>query len=294
MKSYLFLGLGPISRRLIESLISLNLDSNIGVITSRNIPSYWPKTIKILKLNEIANSQEKISYDFIFNSWKSLSDEKGNEKVACLKRLRIRNIRNSCLINFSTVGVYGSSEIPATELTPYRIINSYCSEKRNFEVLLENLFENDLINFRVSNVFGDSAFPDLINKAMIAHASNGQFNLVEPDKLSRDFLHIDTLVCIIKLIISSVENDTDFKRKFTHLNVATGVSLKLIEVIQKIERISNTKCDFTVISLDSYTIQNSHIDVSLLKSLYPNLDLQSSGRLDSYIFNYFRGLPEIL
>jgi hypothetical protein len=274
---FLFLGLGPISRNLIKSLCAKYPSRKIVVLSSGNPESWWPLNVSKTSFSDLSSSNN--NYNFIFNSWKNLD----NDKLILLSRFKQFDSIESYFINFSTVGVYGNHPMSVAESSSSSPINLYGHTKRNIEVNLKNLGLHNLINLRISNVFGDPAFQDFINLAISAQMKSENIKVVEPSLIYRDFLYIEQLVKYLDSFVEFVPENPEFWKGYLDLNVASGLSHSLQNIIDKINYFSGLNLRVTSVARSTDVIERSLVNASRLKEMFPQLHSNVDKDLDFYI-----------
>jgi hypothetical protein len=278
---FLFLGLGPISRNLIKKFSFQYPSRKILFLSSADREAWWPDNVSKTNSEEILSSN--VSYNFIINSWKNLDDDKLN----LLARFKQLDLDESYFVNFSTVGVYGNHNTSVHEESSCLPINFYGQTKRNIEINLKNLGLNNLINLRISNIFGDPGFQDFINLSIAAQMKSENIRVVEPTKIYRDFLHVEQLVRYLDSLIILISQNPDPWKGYIDLNIASGVSLSLQNIIDRINHFSGLSLDVTLISRNANVIERSHVNTSRLHGIFPQLLPDVNQDLDSYIKTRF-------
>ncbi|HSX41747.1 MAG TPA: NAD-dependent epimerase/dehydratase family protein [Candidatus Saccharimonadales bacterium] len=135
---------------------------------------------------------------------------------------------------FSSVHVYGESSKPATETSAIRPIGTYSTFKRDAETLLgEAIPAERLVIFRLTNVYGSSKNRGFIGLLMnrLAQADSTPITLNSNGRSKRDYILIDDVVGAVL----TVAND---KKSSGIVNVATGQSYSLLEVLERLEQVS--------------------------------------------------------
>ena len=240
------LGSGLITKRLAEEL---SFNSKVQVFTSREVVidqvsvSSYPSF-----LNEIPN------FDIVVMAWRGLP-ERGSEKSKVLRHL-VRNLSSDSLVlNLSSVSVYGQNNAINIEESGPRPINSYGLGKYYLERYLDIFSSSILCHLRISNVFGDPLFDDIINRILTSFKSNQPLILVSPENVTRDYISTNTVLRCIQLLILS--SDRIERRKI--FNISSGFSMSLVELTKFIEKCVNSKIDFTSSASNSDLILNSKI-----------------------------------
>jgi nucleoside-diphosphate-sugar epimerase len=216
------LGAGPIPNKLAQTL---RRNSTVELFTSQEI------TIDSVEVFEYETFTSRIiDSKVVVLAWRGLPRPE-SEKAEVLKYL-VQNIAsNSVIFNLSSVAVYGQNKGINYETTIPKPINSYGQSKLNLEIFLDTFAASKVCHLRISNVFGDSKFKDIVNKMLKAHSQNTTINLVEPQKQYRDYISIDFLILVLKSFIVS-SNQLDTRNVF---NISSGTSMNLSELREFIE-----------------------------------------------------------
>ena len=197
------LGKGPISLHFLEKF---ELSHDISIYTEQFNSG---ESNKILHYEKLLG--ERIdSKDAFIVTWRELPKD-GTIKSSILRFLSNNIHESNTLVYLSSVAVYGCTETVNSESGPLRPINNYGKAKVEFEKYLLNNLEAKLYIFRVSNVFGRNEFDDVINRILAACFNNAPLKLIEPEKVSRDFVSVDTLVDVISQLI--VGSDSYYSHK---------------------------------------------------------------------------------
>lgn len=283
MKTVLFLGYGPIAEQAIFSLKSSSQATKINVVTNSN------------QLNSAANflieepstwlqNTDPRTYDAVVISWKTLTGEFESERIRILQRLAISNCPR--IINLSSVAVYGESNDIVTEEHLANPKNSYGKSKRQIELHTERLNLRNVINLRISNVYGNHAFDDVINR-LVKNTINAQhMKVFSPTQIYRNFIDIETLNQIILNTILDKVSHLDIEG-FHNINIASDESHSLSEIICLVEKVSSLHVPIEIVSPDQHTIMKSLIDNTKMKLYYNNIEFDFSNKLTNYLAKAF-------
>lgn len=261
MRAILFLGYGPIASSIISNLLGSEANYTIEVVTS-SLPVSSPKGFKTSNPQDWMREQETKNFDLVINSWRELGDEKNTIRFEILKRLASNP--KLTLINLSTVAVYGECEYPKNELSPISPKNMYGIKKWQLEQHLISLRFCNVINLRISNVYGNIAFVDFFNKAVESYLNNSTFYIPYPDLIFRDFISLKEFLGIFERILAKYESSSH--QGVLDMNIGSGKSYSISEVFNALQEISGFEIPFEKTIPPENTIINSFIDVSKMKN----------------------------
>lgn len=274
--NFLFLGFGPIASRFLENHVSPVMGNKV-LIVSRNRSGIIANGISIV--DEPGREIFK-DIDVVINSWKSLESLNRGWEFEYLHRLA--NYANSKMlfVNLSSVAVYGEYKGPVDEGVDLNPINEYGIGKLEFENFLKEINMPNLFNLRISNVFGDFAFVDILNKIYNAIILGKSLEVVEPDRIMRDFISVNRVVSNINDLLNQLHLFQG--NAFIDLNISTGKSLYLSEAIEIIEEVCKRKLvvDFTPSSRE--TILESRVSNAKLRHLIKTQNPAPSEEIRTY------------
>lgn len=275
-KIYLFLGYGPITKRIINRLFSFEKPI-IHLITDRPIDKNLPPSLKVYSPSEAMTLVKTVSFNIAVNSWRSLNSSDVLNRKQFLAELASFN-QDLHFINLSTVAVYGDSKSVHTEVSAVNPINQYGRDKLELERHLDLVGLFLVQNLRIANVFGDINLRDVINKIIEASISKSKISLTEPSMVFRDFIHIDVLVEFVYTLINVTPN-LDCET----FNVATGNSTSLVEVVEICNRIFGSRLDYSIIGVRSDEIWQSRLNTKKFQSRFKPHTVSIEVLLESYI-----------
>jgi UDP-glucose 4-epimerase len=195
-----------------------------------------------------------VDSEVVILAWRGLPSP-GSEKSKILKHL-VENISpDSLIINLSSVAVYGQNPGINYETTPPKPINSYGHSKLDLEFYLNTFAISKVCNLRISNVFGDPGFSDVLNSILDGVINAVEVELVSPTTVSRDFISIDRFIEILKQIL--LLSNAIARREF--INVSAGKSMTLHELMNLVEHLSSSKISFLEVPLRNDVINQSLI-----------------------------------
>lgn len=259
--NFLFLGYGPITSNFIRRII-WDSDENAAIVVSRT---------SIINEIERVSFKEKLEHkdlehvDVVINSWKSLKSLNRGWEIPLLNSISNLESKKITFVNLSSVSVYGECPFEVDENSALKPINEYGVGKLEFENYLKLIRIPNLINLRISNVFGDVAFDDFLNRAFRKILERGVLEIVEPSRVVRDFIAVEK-------VVSHIENllNIPFLCKsngFVDLNVSGGKSLYLSEVLKIIEESTGEKLKANIIPPSDSTILESRVSNAKLRHL---------------------------
>lgn len=187
-----------------------------------------------------------------------------NQEAQFIRKLA-HDLHNSRahVIYFSTVLVYGNTQEPASETSPCAPIGPYSTFKKQAETILADLIPAERLTIlRLTNVYGDVG-----NRGIIGVLMN-KINTPQPtitlngDGLQqRDYLFIDDLVRAIILIANHPSASGI-------VNIATGTSHSLIEVVEAVSQVCGIPIRFNVNNTPTHEPTRSEIDNTRLREVY--------------------------
>ena len=205
----------------------IKIDRSFGDITN---PITWSKFPKCEIVVHLAGRT------FVPDSWIDSKNFININVIGTDLALNYCKKNNSKLIFLSSY-LYGvPKKIPIDESEPVKTTNPYTLSKKIAEDLCNFYSKNygvDVLILRPFNVFGPNQkehflIPSIIKQIDLAKEIN-----VKDLKPKRDFVYIKDLVeAIIKTI--------DLKEKFEIINIGSGVSYSVFQVIETIQKIKGT------------------------------------------------------
>lgn len=167
----------------------------------------------------------------------------------------------SRVIQLSSGSVYGESSGFSKENSDLRPVNSYGRQKLLEEESIRKVFDgkSPVLALRISNVYGDSAFQDFINRCIESALKRNSLEVFSSGTLHRDFLFVDNLIKIIGELL-----DTNSNSDLEYLNISSGKRVSIAEVITHISHILSIEIKQLEVSKPSGVVQNSLLDNSKL------------------------------
>ena len=265
------LGSGPITNALARAL---GRNSMVKLYTERTT---WIDGVEVLKYQSFIS--QAIDSDILILAWRGLP-EQGSEKEVVLEHLAQNSPVNALILNLSSVAVYGENSDINFETVVPKPINSYGHAKYNLECYLNTYAIPKVCNLRISNVFGDPEFTDIVNK--ILNANKRPTNLITPEATSRDFISQKSLISSISNLIKTSHR---IPRREV-FNISTGNSLTLMELKNLIESTLNLEILWAPIPQDSMVIQVSMVSNLKLRTFLDIKFTSDNEELISYIKDF--------
>jgi nucleoside-diphosphate-sugar epimerase len=223
------LGYGPITEHLYNLL---HRNSEMFLYSERAIQVH---DLNIKSYKDFVD-QKIDNYDVVVMAWRELPPF-GVIKREVLDFLKDNLQVNNKVIYLSSVSVYGQNATSCTEDTEPHPINIYGKSKYEIEKYLKDSIVCDLIVLRLSNVFGDSKFPDLVNKIIHSSYSRQTLELHSPAKIERDFISITSVVRCVERVLTS----TSPIESYEVFNVSSGESITLETLHSLVEQVLDLK-----------------------------------------------------
>jgi nucleoside-diphosphate-sugar epimerase len=165
------------------------------------------------------------------------------------------------------------------ETTNPKPINSYGQSKFDLECYLNATAASKVCNLRISNVFGDPKFNDILNRILDGILNKKSIDLVSPKSISRDFISIGALIGALKVVISLSESLA--KREV--INISSGESTTLYSLLNIVENLGGSKTSFVELSVSNDLIERSVISNSKMNTLLNHEIKSQSLELQKYI-----------
>ena len=266
-----FFGFGDITKELINRYI-LNQE-NICVIS--NNPNLLKTNLKYSKINRNFITldwktaiKSEISSNTTFIAWRDLNYFLNIETLTWINSHKYKTKK---IIHLSSASVYEPLKEKFKEIDFLIKIDSLgeYEKQRNFisKQLLEaklqwlsKIKQADLINLRISNVYGKNLSKGFINESISNILNNRPVQLYSDINPIRDYLFIDDLTFAITQLNMLNLHSSD-------INISTGVGLASTEVVEALH--SKSIIDFQTIELKSpkNLQQKSVLDCSKLEKL---------------------------
>lgn len=192
--------------------------------------------------------------DIFILAWRGFPTE-NKDRLGVLDYLKSNLRPENLFINISSVSVYGEAPTAATEKTLPMPINEYGRSKLKLEKYSEINFRSKVCQLRVSNVFGDIKFTDVINQLIKAGEASIQISLMAPDIIERDYISIFDVVSLIRQL-TIMGGDLAHHEVF---NLSSNESISLSKLVTVIEEVRRLKVDILVKKLSKGVIEKSRI-----------------------------------
>jgi UDP-glucose 4-epimerase len=164
---------------------------------------------------------------------------------------------------FSTALVYGNTSIKATETTPPNPVEEYAQFKLEAEVIIKEYISPErLVTLRLANIYGSPQNKGFIGFLMQKlKEPQSKISLNGDGKQMRDYVFVDDLVQAVIAI-------TKKTKEFGVVNISTGVSYSLIQVINLLSEITRQKINYTITNSVVNETKTSLIDNIRLRNIY--------------------------
>jgi UDP-glucose 4-epimerase len=219
--------------------------------------------------------------DIVVLGWRGLPPN-NTPKQKILQMLSEKMTMDNRLINLSSVAVYGNTASPASEDHPISLVNSYGVGKKALEEYCDLNLDTTVHHLRISNVFGDIAFDDIVNRMLRSQKDCKPLSIAEPTKITRDFISIETLLRAIKEIVVDVRS---FQKREV-LNICSGESITLHTLMEIVRSINGDSLNFTETTAPNDVICSSLISNKRIKSRYSMLQFSEFSNLKNYVSNF--------
>lgn len=270
------LGYGPITNNLAQRLC---LDSSVQIFSSQKISVDQVEVFDYHEYFQTGND-----YDIIFIAWRG-KPKNESIKMDILSNLVESVDPNSLIINFSSVAIYGENQQTNYESTTPNPINFYGHSKLDLENYLNAFCRARVCHLRISNVFGDAKFSDVLNCILKSSQTGNSLDLVSPAEISRDFISIETLLDILVKLVSLA--NTMIRRDV--INISSGETMTVKEILQKVETLTCSKIYYAEQSIREELIIHSMISNAKLISFLDYKISSQSIEMDKFIRLQLRG-----
>lgn len=141
------------------------------------------------------------------------------------------NLKINKIIYTSSSSVYGNNKF-CSENDQVKPMNLQGALKISNEELIKRICEENKIEYTIARVFnmygGDDKF-SIISKIKDAYLNKGTLNIINDGKAIRDYIHIDDVVSVYKVLLNKVEK---LPKK---LNIATGSGRRVADFLSVLE-----------------------------------------------------------
>jgi len=198
--------------------------------------------------------------------------------------LKARDCGVSQVILFSSGSVYGESADFCSEDSRLEPVNAYGNHKLLEEVKVVDIFQGkaQILVLRISNVYGDPTFDDIINRCIKSVKEVIPLVVYSGGTLTRDFIYIEDLTKILGQLIQS-----ELSSGLEYLNVSSGIGISIAEVVTQIGDILSADIKQSDVSRPTGVVKNSILDnLKLKEKVSFKLHTLEEG-LTKYIFSQF-------
>ncbi len=309
MNKYLVTGgCGFIGSSLVKRLININSEVIVVDDLSSGKLMHLPKSSKI---NFIENSIEEVSInqigeiDGIFHlaaqasvpkSINQFFESSKNNLLSSLKIFDIAVKREVPLVYASSSAVYGNLEIGNEDLDNFDIISPYALDKltlENYAQLFFKIFNLSSIGLRFFNVYGPNQDPRNPYSGVITIFINNLLKnkpvQVNGGLQTRDFIFVDD---IVSTLIKSMEKQKN-KKYFEILNVGTGISISINQLLNSLIKISSKNPEITKKKLSKGDPIKSFGNYTKLSKLL-NIDIKKFVGIDKGLTQTFYDYKKLL
>jgi nucleoside-diphosphate-sugar epimerase len=179
---------------------------------------------------------------------------------------RISDINSNVrFIYLSSGAVYGECDHAKKESDFANPTTSYGIAKYAIENQLKSAFPNQLTVMRIGNVFGSDQSFGLMAKLRSVFESRETFNLSGSLETSRDYMSEEYFADAFYSILIE-------RKCFPVINVGSGISLTIAEIINIFERELNYKFRIWVEDVTEDYLLSTKLNISQLNSIFPKLE----------------------
>lgn len=265
------LGLGPITSELAREIDD---KQEVKIYSNHNSGKFNCEVNTYESFLELPFSER----DIFFLGWKDLpKDDLIRQEVFnyLSDKLEARNT----VFNLSSVAVYGNNANPNNEFTDPCPVNSYGFEKLRLENLYDSSFDSKVCHLRISNVFGDFRFNDVINKFIHALLSGKALEIWGAASSSRDYISIQSVARKMSTCSTSLEK-LGWRDTF---NICSGVSISLEEITGMIQGILEKSINIDIKEKTDQIIDSSFISCDKFNLMFDQSHFDESGKLSNYL-----------
>ena len=225
----IILGSGYLSNNLKKKLF------NSEIISASDISKINSLNQKKKKFNLIINSFYKSSELANISSYEFFLKKSLLQISVFLDSINPRLINK--IIYTSSAAVYNSinDNIDKIDTSNRKL---YSSTKINAENLLNNFCNKNNISFsifRVFNIYGPKENFSIISKIINSLKKNKILKILNKGQSIRDFIYIDDVVKIYKILLKQKKNDV--------YDIGTGIGIKILDIINSLPKIQTSKIE---------------------------------------------------
>lgn len=174
----------------------------------------------------------------------------------------------------SSSSVYGANaELPKSEEMWMQPLSPYAASKLSAEgyaMAFQAVYGLRVLVFRFFNVYGPRQRPDhdyaaVIPKFAYAALRGDRLQIHGDGKQSRDFTFVDS---VTEVLVEALRRQTTHT---TPVNLAFGVAHSVLDVVDELEVILETRLNLDFMDARTGDVPHSHNDPSLLTALFPDV-----------------------
>jgi hypothetical protein len=265
------LGLGPITAALSRSL---QIENEVQIYSTQGSSKFDVQVSPYEKLLAMPVATS----DIFLLAWKDLEDD-DLLRHAVLDHLSGKLTSQNTVFNLSSVAVYGDSNHFNHEFVNPHPISTYGTKKLALENLYDSLFASKLCHLRISNVFGDSRFNDVINRFITSIINGKAIEIWGTPNTSRDYISLQT---VVNKISTCLQNSVKLETREV-LNICSGHSMTLQEVVEMIQDLLNRHISFEIKDNVEPIIQFSAIASDKFNAMFGQVQTNESKLLRAYL-----------
>jgi nucleoside-diphosphate-sugar epimerase len=265
MRSFdvIFLGIGPISSNFASNL--MRTGKKVGVISDLNRDLIldrfsFKNDIEIFDWESVQNQQ--IEAHSLYVTWRAIPSEVIGRKTQS-KWLESSQLNVERIIHLSSASVYKNKTGVFTESQYNLIVNQPINAKQLLEEYLRDLNHKKnakLINYRLTNVYGDSLGSSFIDISLNRIRNNESIEVFAGPDLVRDYLYYEDLNYALNALHGMDLPEQD-------LNISTGIGVSTSKLIELFQQYSPISFKIKEKEMDTNLLATSILDCSKLEAL---------------------------
>ena len=286
MSSILITGAnGFIGKKICEKFLQLNID--YIPISSKNGDLCNIETLNKFDFTKISLVIHTAAKTYVPESWinpEIFLKNNVNSTVNILEKCKQYKIP---LLFFSAFIYDSNNELPLKENSKLKSFNPYALSKKISEEICEfysKEFDIPMTILRPFNIYGESQNNKFLIPSIINQVIHKNQIIVESLNTKRDYIHIDDLVSACIIATKNIS-------KFKILNVGSGVSYGIIDIINILENYTENKIEIINKNINRKNeIFDIIADISYTKLL---LNWEPKIKFEDGIINMFQELKKI-
>ncbi len=259
----IFLGIGPISSNFAANL--MRTGKKVGVISDLNrdliLDGFsFKNDIEIFDWESVQNQQ--IEAHSLYVTWRAIPSEVIGRKTQS-KWLESSQLNVERIIHLSSASVYKNKTGVFTESQYNLIVNQPINAKQLLEEYLRDLNHKKnakLINYRLTNVYGDSLGSSFIDISLNRIRNNESIEVFAGPDLVRDYLYYEDLNYALNALHGMDLPEQD-------LNISTGIGVSTSKLIELFQQYSPISFKIKEKEMDTNLLATSILDCSKLETL---------------------------